>query len=281
MSNKPLVSIIVTTKNEESHIDTCLKSISQQSYKNLEIIVVDNNSSDKTKEISKRYTNKVFNKGPERSAQRNFGAKKASGDYVLFIDADMILGKNVIRECVIESQKSIPVQSGSKVKSQKLGGIVIPEKSQGLGFWAKVKAYERSFYEGDNTVEAARFYKREAFEKTQGFDEKLTGPEDWDLSDRVRRVYRIARIKSYILHNEGRLSLVKILKKKYYYAKSARAYLSKNKKGAVSAKTIPLLRPVFYRNPSKIISRPILFCAMIFLLSLELAVGFFGFIQNK
>jgi len=58
----PLVSIVITTKNEEKNIENCLKSIVNQTYKNIEIIVVDNNSSDSTKEISLKYTDKVFDK---------------------------------------------------------------------------------------------------------------------------------------------------------------------------------------------------------------------------
>ena len=69
----PLVSVVITTRNEEKNIENCLMSIQEQTYKHIEIIVIDNNSSDKTKELSKQYTNKVFNQGPERSAQRNYG----------------------------------------------------------------------------------------------------------------------------------------------------------------------------------------------------------------
>ena len=98
----PLVSVVITTKNEEKNIENCLKSILKQTYPRdkIEIIVVDNNSTDRTKEIARRYTDKVYNKGPERSAQRNFGAKQAKGEYYLYLDADMILSPNVISECV-------------------------------------------------------------------------------------------------------------------------------------------------------------------------------------
>ena len=57
----------------------CIKSIKEADFGNLkyEIIVVDNNSTDRTKEIVARYTEKVYNFGPERSAQRNFGVGQA------------------------------------------------------------------------------------------------------------------------------------------------------------------------------------------------------------
>ncbi|MDO9464791.1 MAG: glycosyltransferase [bacterium] len=101
-SQSPLVSIIITTKNEEKNIENCLESIlnsrfpipSSQfpvsnSQSSIEIIVVDNNSTDKTVEIVKSYCHceakpkqshiRFYTKGPERSAQRNFGVKKVNG----------------------------------------------------------------------------------------------------------------------------------------------------------------------------------------------------------
>ena len=69
--------MIVTTKNEEKNIENCLQSIKSQTYKNLELIIVDNFSDDKTVEIAKTYEAEVYLKGNERSAQRNFGAAKA------------------------------------------------------------------------------------------------------------------------------------------------------------------------------------------------------------
>ena len=100
--NTVKVSIIVTTKNEEKNIANCLNSIRSQTYPQdkIEIIVVDNNSTDSTVEIARRFTDKIYNFGPERSAQLNFGVKLAKGAYILFPDADMILSEDVIKECL-------------------------------------------------------------------------------------------------------------------------------------------------------------------------------------
>src|SRR5579872_2969104 len=100
--NGPLVSVIIPTRNSQEFLELLLKSIKNQSYRNIEVIIVDNNSSDKTKEIARKYTDLVFNKGPERSAQRNYGVSKSKGDYILFLDSDMELTKDVIKECVRE-----------------------------------------------------------------------------------------------------------------------------------------------------------------------------------
>ena len=77
MNKKPKVSIIIPTKNSSKTLEYTLKSVISQSYKNIEIIVVDNNSSDNTKQIAKAYNARVYNFGPECSAQMNFGVKKS------------------------------------------------------------------------------------------------------------------------------------------------------------------------------------------------------------
>lgn len=80
MDNMIKVSVILTTKNEEKNIASCLESIKNQNYPSdkIEIIIVDNDSIDRTKKIALRYTDKVYNFGPERSSQRNFGVRKGA-----------------------------------------------------------------------------------------------------------------------------------------------------------------------------------------------------------
>jgi glycosyltransferase involved in cell wall biosynthesis len=69
----PLVSVIVPTKNSSSTLVKCLDSIINQTYRNIEIIIVDNYSADSTRDIAMHYTDKVFTLGPERSPQVNYG----------------------------------------------------------------------------------------------------------------------------------------------------------------------------------------------------------------
>lgn len=62
-ATSPIVSVVVTTKNEERNIETCLRSFLAQTYAPIEIIVVDNGSTDRTKEIARKYTDQVFDRG--------------------------------------------------------------------------------------------------------------------------------------------------------------------------------------------------------------------------
>lgn len=214
----PLVSLVITTRNEEKHIANCLESIKAQTYPEakIEIIVVDNNSTDRTKEIAMEYTDKVYNKGPERSAQRNFGVHQARGKYILYLDADMILSPDVIKECVVKCDK------------ENVDALYIPEKITGEGFWIKVRNFERSFYNA-TPIDCVRFIKRDLFEEVGGFDESLTGPEDWDLDRRIRagtkRKFDI--INAPIYHNEADFNLVEYVKGKNYYIRDIDKYKRK------------------------------------------------------
>ena len=75
-----LVSVVVTTKNEEKNIGKLLSSIRNQTHKDIEIIVVDNNSTDETVKIAREFTKTVYEKGPERSAQRISGSERQRGN---------------------------------------------------------------------------------------------------------------------------------------------------------------------------------------------------------
>lgn len=273
MNNNQLVSVIVSTRNEEKTIARLLESITEQTYSNFEILVVDNNSFDTTKQIAKRYTDKVYEFGPERSAQRNFGAKKAQGKCLLFLDADMELSKNVLSECV-----QLLGKEGN------LGGVAIPEKSKAKNFWERVKAYERSFYneKGDPVTDAARFFRKKVFFKAGGYDESITGPEDWDLPETVHELgYAIIRSKEPIYHYERISNPLDLAKKKFYYAISAYRYLEKHQIPIISPKTIYFLRPVFYKNWEKLLLHPILSLAMFIMLSAELIGGGLGYMVGR
>ena len=97
---KPIVSIIIPTFNSEDTIRGCLQSIKDQTYPNIEVIIVDRYSVDETVKIAENFKEKILLKNSERSAARNYGAAKANGSFVLFIDSDMELTPGVVEECV-------------------------------------------------------------------------------------------------------------------------------------------------------------------------------------
>ena len=85
----PLVSVL--TRDAGRTIETCLRSIRAQTWPALELIVVDNGSTDATWAVARRHADLVLRGGPERSAQRNLGIDHAAGEWVYYVDADMEL----------------------------------------------------------------------------------------------------------------------------------------------------------------------------------------------
>lgn len=264
-----LVSVIITTKNSGKTLKKLLESIKNQSYKDYEIIVVDNKSSDNTKKIAYEYTENVYDKGPERSAQRNFGAEMSKGELFFILDSDMVLEENVIKECVNEMKKGRDKE------------IAVPERSFGKGFWAKTKRLEREINTGEPFFESARFFTSKIFWEAKGYDLNLTGPEDWDLPQRIARKYQVARTKSFILHNEGKLSLTDLMRKKYYYGLSAYKYLKKNNLPMIGPTTVYFLRPAFYKNWRKIVKEPLISLGMIVMLTAENIAGACGYLMGR
>lgn len=273
MNRNPLVSVLVHTRNSQRTIREHLDSIKNQSYKNIEIIFVDNNSTDDTVKIARKFTEKIFNYGPERSAQRNFAAKKAKGNYLLVPDSDMIIGKDVVAQCI-----------SLILKDSKIKAIVIPEKSIGYGFWAKCKILERDFYLGVDWMEAARFFDKKIFEVLGGYDEENTGTEDYDLPQRLIRKYGMestGRIKDFILHDEGEISLIKLLKKKMYYGENLNRYKVDNL--IYYKKQASLLRRygLFSSHPKELFKNPVIGLSLFIMKALEFAAGGLGYLRGK
>lgn len=261
------ISIIITTKNEEKVIGRLLESISFQTYKNYEVILVDNKSSDKTLSIAKEHNAKTYIKGPERSAQRNFGASKSHGSYLLFLDADMELSPNVLESCADQIEKT-----KSKI-------ITIAETTVGEGLIPKIRRFEREMYMGEPDHEVPRLFERQAFFEFEGYDTNLTGPEDYDLPFRMRKKYKSTRVDDYIYHHEESATLGSLLKKKFYYASRGAFYATKHPELIRIQGTI-LFRGVYLKNWRKFIKNPLLGISFLVVRILETIWAVSGFINK-
>lgn len=244
--DRELVSVVVTTKNEQANIENCLESISSQTYDPVEIILVDNGSTDLTKKIASRFTSNIFDHGPERSSQRNFGMiTKARGEFVMYVDADMILSPILVAACVSQMKKNAPA------------ALFIPERVLGKRFLSRVRDFERSFYDG-TAIDGSRFFRATEFSAVGGFDTRLfrTGSgEDWDIDKLMKTRGRLEMLSvqsglpaqdpwklsdtvsslgiehdptyAGIYHNESEFSLLKYIKKKGYYSRGFDGYIAK------------------------------------------------------
>jgi glycosyltransferase involved in cell wall biosynthesis len=120
------VSAVISAFNEEKNIERCLKSLSFAD----EIVVVDNSSLDKTAEVAKKYTSKIFtqkNNPAEIDLQKNFGFEKATNEWILSIDADEEVSSALAEE----------IRQLVSSKSSMVNGYWIPRKNFMFGKWIK------------------------------------------------------------------------------------------------------------------------------------------------
>lgn len=245
MTDKPLVSVIIPTKNSEVTIGKCLESIKNQTYPNIEIILVDNYSCDNTIEIARKYGARTYLKGPERASQVNFGIKMAKGKYVYEVGSDFILDKSVVEEAV------------TKCNEQGYDAIAVHNTSDpNISFWSKVRKLERDCYRDARFNVAARFLKRKVFKAIGGFDEALIAAEDYDLHNRLlEKGLKVGRIRAQETHIGEPKMLREIVKKHYYYGKTIWNYIKKNPQRAkVQFNPVRLsyfrYKSQFFRNPT-------------------------------
>ncbi len=250
------VTVVVPTRNSAGTLDGCLRSIRTQEGIEIELIVVDNSSTDDTLAIATEHADIVISQGPERCAQRNAGADAASHDVVIFIDSDM------------ELQPQVCAQAAAALAADHaLGAVVLPEIATGEGFWASCRVLEKELYLGDPNVEAARAYRRSAFEGVGGWDESLTACEDWDLEDRVRAAgWEIGRIEALVVHQEGRVQLTAQFSKKRYYGQWATAYLTTRPDGRRR-----IAGRALFRQPQTLVRSPMRAGGLVLLKSVEVA----------
>ncbi|MBV9178796.1 MAG: glycosyltransferase family 2 protein [Nitrososphaeraceae archaeon] len=255
------VSIVIPTMNAAKTIGRCLESIVTQSYKNIEIFVVDRFSSDNTIEIASRFNASIHSFAGERASAKNFGISKSRGEFLLFIDSDMLLQPGVVQECVTCCSNN-----------KRIAGVIIPERSIGSGFWIKVRDFERSLYAGSK-IESARFFIKKFVVQVGGFDEDIVFYEESTLPQKIEDIGMSinTRITSFILHNEEGFTLRKWLHKKRYYSISTTSYSIKYSKYAKMQTSVFYRIKVFTTNGNwrALVRHPILTIGVFILKILE------------
>lgn len=174
----PIVSIIVPCYNQAQYLPETLDSVLAQTYANWECIIVNDGSPDNTEEVSLNYCDrdkrfKYLNKenGGVASA-RNEGIKASTGEFILPLDADDMIGTLYI-EKAIEHFKLFPETKLVYCKAELFGNII--------GNW-DLPNYEFSRLLFDNIIFCSALFKKTDFDKTIGYDENLKeGLEDWDF----------------------------------------------------------------------------------------------------
>ncbi|HGF8082632.1 hypothetical protein CYQ73_05855 [Enterococcus faecium] len=196
-----MISIVIPFYNAENTLERCIKSILQQTYYNIEIILVDNNSNDESKRICKSISKKntniiyVFNKKKGVSHSRNIGIKNATGKYVMFIDADDYIEKNHCERYLkklIEEDSDLVV-GGYKIESNK--EIISIMQMSEYNFKSDQKYNLVKLLLENSTLNACwnKLYKKE--EIVDSFEEDNSLGEDLLFNlDYMSRINRISTI---------------------------------------------------------------------------------------
>jgi len=271
MESNPLVSVVIPTRNRPAMTAAAVRSVLDGAYPNVEVIVVDGNSEDDTREVCQAAGARVIRftqEGDHRCEQRNVGVEEARGTYVLIMDSDMTLESGVLAECVALMQSN-----------ESISALVVPEVSFGKGFWAQCKSLEKAYYQGVPWMEAARFFRRDLYLQLGGYNPALTSGEDWDLSQRAAERGALGRTVAHINHNEGSMSLWDTVKKKYYYASKFTAYTEQTESVNLGKQTSIVARyALFFSQPRLMLRHPIRWVGMIVMKTSEFGGGAIGLI---
>ena len=201
-----LVSVIIPCFNHGHYLPEALKSVIEQSYKNVEIIVVDDGSTDNTAEVYKQYAQVKYVR-KERvglSAARNAGVEYSSGSFLVFLDADDLLHPTAIETNLFYFSyfKNIVYVSGAHDKIDEHGHeLPVAPAVQKI-----YDCYEALLQGNYIAMEATVMYRRELFFAFQ-FNPDLKACEDYDLNLRISRYFpvfsHVKKIAVYRIHTQN------------------------------------------------------------------------------
>jgi len=197
-----MISIIIPVYNGRENLEKCLRHIHQSTYKDYEIIVVDDCSDDGSGEVAKRYTENIMRleKRSSPAMARNVGSQRAKGDVLLFIDADIFIMTDTIRRI-----------ANFLNKNKHIDGVTGPyaEESPSINFCSRYKhLYLRykfinmpEFVSVPNTALLA--VRKDSFEKVERFNTNMFTCEDFEFGQRFSKAgYRIYNDKTLeVIHN--------------------------------------------------------------------------------
>ena len=184
-----MLSIIIPTFNEEKYLPGLLKCLQEQTFKDYEIIVADNDSSDATRTIALIAGARVVG-GGRPAHGRNLGAEAAKGEWLLFLDADVILPSDFLEKAMVELlEKGFFVASCliDPLSDRKIDRVL--HDAVNLSFRATRKIYPHA-------PGFCIFIRRWCHELVGGFNEKLMLAEDCDYVLQASKLCRFGLLKS-------------------------------------------------------------------------------------
>ena len=231
-----LISIIVPFYNVEQYIDRCIQSLITQTYRNIEILLVDDCSPDNTLEIGQEYAKtdsriKIlqYEKNRGLGGARNYGIQNAKGEYVLFVDSDDYIKANTIEVlCAKAIQNDLCVLEANYLKESEINSEVLPRKSyysekvfSGKEYWESIpiapivawnKFYRLSFLQENNIVFKLRKFEDVAFTAEVFMKAKRVMNIDFPFYHYIVRENSIMTETTSISHLEDSYALIQDMK---------------------------------------------------------------------
>lgn len=197
------VSIVIIAKNEEINIGAAIESVikTTASYKNVEILLIDSNSTDRTITIAKQYPITIYQlKSTWRhtpAAGRYIGQLKSSGEFILFLDGDSQLQEGFLEQAVAFFQEDVMLAAivGRRSEIYRVGDKIIGEHQDINEIGTKPRFLE--------SAPGSAIYRRSALDKAGGFNPYLFSEEEGELGRRIRmNQFRILGIPiPFVVHN--------------------------------------------------------------------------------
>ncbi|MCL4391075.1 glycosyltransferase [Candidatus Parvarchaeota archaeon] len=224
MDERPLISVVIPTYNEENYIEDLLESIKQQTYQNYEVIAVDS-STDKTANILRKYKARVI-KAPKINiaAARNIGIKASNGKVIALIDADYILSKNLFASVIRtfdedEQGKIVCIEPRPRLNLKDLcrRDIIKFKLLNNL-----VYVYKKiSFFTWIPAAYGCDFCRVDAVKKAGYFNENIDVAEDKEFFSRLRIYGRFKLLKNSVRMSYRRHAKEGTLKTGFIYFSAA------------------------------------------------------------
>jgi len=210
----PQICVIIPAYNAAVDMESCLLSLKQQSFKDFEIIVVDDGSTDKTFEIAQKYSKVIRSeKNSGEGYARNLGARNTQAQILAFSDADVIMPENWLKN-ISEDMRLPQVKAVAGGYSGSLGNSFMEKFA-----YLELENRRRNVPEFVSTAVSNNFAcYRDVFFEFKGFPEKYKC-EDLRLSFLISRKYKIFWDKHNGVLHHFRSSLQSYLKQQYYFGR--------------------------------------------------------------
>jgi glycosyltransferase involved in cell wall biosynthesis len=204
--DRKLVSVIITCYNHGNYLPEAIDSVKRQSYEPIELIVVDDGSTDNTKEIALRYdnVNYIFQFNAGLSAARNTGLDNCSGEYVVFLDADDWFYSNAIQlnADLLDENPYAAFVSGWHDKVDQYNQRIVNDEQILV-----TENYFIQLLKGNYIgMHAAVMYRKSVLQRYR-FDISLKACEDYDVYLRIAREHPVVshsgKIAAYRIHGHN------------------------------------------------------------------------------